>query len=1068
MNYNIILSSKPKTKKILFIAIFLFINFGFFNVVNAQIIPNIPHIPPASFAGIIEGEGAHFEITDSAYLDITLDSSESIKLRMESIPEMITMFVEKASSTIASQTQITISGFLPLTTYYKFEDNYHNLTTFTADINGKYAYNQDLTKQHFVFIQPRKSTKFIRDDATGGDCSSIGVWDWLTKTCTLTTNIDESIQIDDNGITLDGNNHTITGTNTGMGVWLDGKADVLIKNLTITSFGNGVGVWVSSKNTFIDNVISNNASDGIILLLASENKLMENKISNNKSAGVSILYSNNNEITDNIIEENEFYGIDIVYSNNNTVENNAITATRSQIGGAGLYIREAVNNNIINNTISRNKNQGVYLLWADNNVLTGNTISHNLRYGFYIIFSKYNKVYRNNIIDNFWPIVFWPLSPSENKFHLPLPIGGNYWSTFDSPAEGCLDANADRICDSPYYFGYGDQDDFPWTIQDGWKISVNQPPAFSNLGQFKSDKAMPIPESGITTESSLDDPKTGVAAFKVTANDPDNDQVKLQIELKEFNQPFNGQDLLESDFMISGSEIVVTRTALLEQQYHWRARAVDNQGNKSDWQEFGTLGNVDFEVKLVPLYTQIESPYPSDEETKSWFNKPYANGVASATCGVSIADCGCAITSEVMIMRFYGITTTTNGENVDPKKFNEWSTNNDGYYSNGDVKWPKINDYTKDQFGIPRLVYSGPISSEDKNILNGQLYNLQPIILNTKVLNRQGKLVDHFIVADGKLSTTYTVKDPIYYLTRNLNQFRSSYIYNYNNHFVGLRLFSPVAVLPDSISAHFASPGEFLFTDPLGRRLGKDPISNIEYNEIPNGVYYQESIGNPESDMTPEASKNIWIPEPIAGQYDIQVIGTEIGSYTLSILTYDQTGNSKDITQTGNILPDIIQQFELNYSTTSAEQTELQRIVSIDIKPGSDPNSINCKNPKEVISVAILTTPIFDAATVDADTVRFSPNNAQEIHKDKNNKAKRHIEDVDKDGDSDLVFHFKFADTGIQCGDTSATLTGKTIDGADIIGSDSIRTIQNNKQSVITKLLVVVYDALSSIFSKIL
>lgn len=46
--------------------------------------------------------------------------------------------------------------------------------------------------------------------------------------------------------------------------------------------------------------------------------------------------------------------------------------------------------------------------------------------------------------------------------------------------------------------------------------------------------------------------------------------------------------------------------------------------------------------------------------------------------------------------------------------------------------------------------------------------------------------------------------------------------------------------------------------------------------------------------------------------------------------------------------------------------------VDLDIKPGSDPNSINCNNnDKKAISVAILTTLDFDATTVDHTTVTF-------------------------------------------------------------------------------------------------
>ena len=51
------------------------------------------------------------------------------------------------------------------------------------------------------------------------------------------------------------------------------------------------------------------------------------------------------------------------------------------------------------------------------------------------------------------------------------------------------------------------------------------------------------------------------------------------------------------------------------------------------------------------------------------------------------------------------------------------------------------------------------------------------------------------------------------------------------------------------------------------------------------------------------------------------------------------------------------------------------------------------------------------------------------------------IEDVDSDGDLDLVLHFRTQDTDIQCGDTFASLTGETTSGIAIEGSDSISTV---------------------------
>ena len=127
--------------------------------------------------------------------------------------------------------------------------------------------------------------------------------------------------------------------------------------------------------------------------------------------------------------------------------------------------------------------------------------------------------------------------------------------------------------------------------------------------------------------------------------------------------------------------------------------------------------------------------------------------------------------------------------------------------------------------------------------------------------------------------------------------------------------------------------------------------------------------------------------------------------------------------------------------------------VAIDIKPGSGPNSINCKNKKGVIPVAILTSNEFDATSVDHTTVRFGKEGteASETHvKEKTGEVKRHEEDVDKDGEIDLVFHFRFNETGLDCEDTEAWLTGETFDGQAIEGKDAIRVVGGKLKKNVT------------------
>lgn len=122
--------------------------------------------------------------------------------------------------------------------------------------------------------------------------------------------------------------------------------------------------------------------------------------------------------------------------------------------------------------------------------------------------------------------------------------------------------------------------------------------------------------------------------------------------------------------------------------------------------------------------------------------------------------------------------------------------------------------------------------------------------------------------------------------------------------------------------------------------------------------------------------------------------------------------------------------------------------VTINIKPGSDSNFVNCYNDNTVIAVNILTTDHFDALSVNHTTVTFE--GASETHVDRRSgQARRHEEDVDDDGDTDLVLHFRLGDTGLTCYSTQGTLVGKTfVDATPIEGSDSVKMVQKGPKVI--------------------
>ena len=105
--------------------------------------------------------------------------------------------------------------------------------------------------------------------------------------------------------------------------------------------------------------------------------------------------------------------------------------------------------------------------------------------------------------------------------------------------------------------------------------------------------------------------------------------------------------------------------------------------------------------------------------------------------------------------------------------------------------------------------------------------------------------------------------------------------------------------------------------------------------------------------------------------------------------------------------------------------------IAIDIKPGSFPNSINLKS-KGTVAVAIMGTSSFDVADVAVNTVTFA--GAPPV--------RFSFEDVNLDGHIDLVFHFRTQDLHLTSSSTEAVLTGETLAGAPIKGTDSVRIVK--------------------------
>jgi len=366
--------------------------------------------------GLLRGIGNDFQITESDYVDVGIYSSELISLYAESAGGVLMLIVEAATE--ADSTTVRLSNLAPEHSYYQYLDDFHNASTFATDENGECEFIVDLAEPHVIFIQEHKGTYYITDDAIGGSCSEIGIWEDANKTCTLTgdiTSTSEVIQFDADDVTLDGAGHTFSGYN----LYVRQRNNVAIRNLNLTNTSASSVFLYRSNNNLLENlVISKERGNGMLLSMSHDNHIQDNEVTITGS-GTAIYLGG---------------------SYRNLVEDNNVVSDRQ-----GVAI-DGDDNTVRGNTIAG---------YSEVNPYVGNVYAG----GVYISYRNDNVIYGNQFINNGEQAQVRGTS-AGNLFSLDPPIGGNYWDDFDSAEEGCVDGNDDGFCDAPYVFT-GGQDDWP-------------------------------------------------------------------------------------------------------------------------------------------------------------------------------------------------------------------------------------------------------------------------------------------------------------------------------------------------------------------------------------------------------------------------------------------------------------------------------------------------------------------------------------------------------------------------------------------------------------------------------
>lgn len=232
-------------------------------------------------AGFTQDKGTEINVNEPLGWPVSVSASTNVRGSIQSLPGMVVVRLQaytpwyKFFSKVPPSTTLTISGLPKEKLLHIYTDGYRTHTTATTTSAGILTLERPTGRGMQVIIKEKPSTKHIYIGGTlrpaGGDCSTIGIWNATTKTCTLTSNVNQDITIEDDRITLDGNGHTVTGAGSADGVYTD-VSFVTIKNLNVSNFARGV-VYADAFLTHaaggdISNITSSNnvigfADDGV-------------------------------------------------------------------------------------------------------------------------------------------------------------------------------------------------------------------------------------------------------------------------------------------------------------------------------------------------------------------------------------------------------------------------------------------------------------------------------------------------------------------------------------------------------------------------------------------------------------------------------------------------------------------------------------------------------------------------------------------------------------------------------------------------------------------------------------
>jgi hypothetical protein len=271
----------------------------------------------------------------------------------------------------------------------------------------------------------------------------------------------------------------------------------------------------------------------------------------------------------------------------------------------------------------------------------------------------------------------------------------------------------------------------------------------------------------------------------------------------------------------------------------------------------------------------------------------------------TISKSGCNLTSCVMIINYQaseqGVPFSTT-----PDQLNAWLNQQmDGW--NAPCGGP--NRYAVARYAQTNgvsLWYQGDKPGANDFSVDSYLCANNPVILWVRHNGTQ-----HFVVATGQTAGAgkYLINDP---------GFPHADLSAYNSTYDGMFPFSSTPAPNQALLITAHSPVELIITDQSGQQTGMNPATGQTFNDIPDGSYTHESIGddeNPASGVATPDTKVLNLAGSSDGRYRVSVHGTGAGAFSVDFFGYDSNGNPSMQTVTGMATLGSIIEYDVDYSS---------------------------------------------------------------------------------------------------------------------------------------------------------